>query len=168
LVDEITIFRIGLFGVAAIIIAALVKARREQRAGNQFFVIMILFWSSVIIIVLRPEILDDLVAITGFSNKAQILLIGSIIIIMYLLTIQLKKNQSISFNYHRIVRNTAITNFQQQVTDLISDKVDLVIVIAAKNESKTIGNVIDKIYALKLPQTFKIIVVNDGSTDDTD
>jgi len=167
LVDEITILRIGLFGVAAIIIAALVKARREQRAGNQFFVIMILFWSSVIIIVLRPEILDDLVAITGFSNKAQILLIGSIIIIMYLLTIQLKKNQSISFNYHRIVRNTAITNFQQQVTDLISDKVDLVIVIAAKNESKTIGNVVDKIYALKLPQTFKIIVVNDGSTDDT-
>ena len=167
MVDEISILRIVLIGVAGLIIAALVKARREQRAGNQFFGIMIIFWSSVIIIAFRPEILDDLVTITGLSNKAQILLIASIIIIMYLLTIQLKKNQSISFNYHRIVRNAAITNFQQQVNDLISDNVDLVIVIAAKNESKTIGNVIDKIYALKLPQTFKIIVVNDGSTDDT-
>jgi len=167
LVDDIFILRIALIGISGIIIAALVKARRQQRAGNQFFVIMILFWTSVIIIAIRPEILDDLVSITGLSNKAQILLIASIIIIMYLLTIQLKKNQSISFNYHRIVRNAAITNFQQQISDIISDKMNLVIVIAAKNESKTIANVIDKIYALKLPQTFKIIVVNDGSTDDT-
>ena len=65
MVDEISILRIVLIGIAGIIIAALVKARRDQRAGNQFFVIMILFWSSVIIIAFRPEILDDLVAITG-------------------------------------------------------------------------------------------------------
>jgi len=153
--------------ISGIIIGAIFKARIDKRSGNQFFVIMILFWSSVFITAYRPEILDDIVEITGLFNKAQVLLIFSIVIILYLLGLQLIKNQSISFNFHRIVRNSAITNFQQQIIDSISDKVDLVIVIAAKNESKTIGDVIDKINILQLPYNYKIIVVNDGSTDDT-
>ena len=153
--------------ISGIIIGALIKARKDQRTGNQFFVIMILFWSSVFIIAFRPEILDEIVNLTGLSNKAQILLIFSFAIIIYLLGIQLMKNQSISFNFHRIVRNSAISNFQQHIMDSITEQLDLVLVIAAKNESKTLGNVIDKIKSLSLPLKYKILVVNDGSTDDT-
>ena len=153
--------------ISALIIGGLVKARIDQRAGNQFFVVMILFWFAVFITAFRPEILDEIVKATGLFNKSQFLLVLSFIIIVYLLTLQLLKNQSISFNFHRVVRNAAISNFQQQAIDSNSDRLDLVIVIAAKNESKTIGDVIDKINLLKLPYSYKIIVVNDGSTDDT-
>jgi len=167
LVEEFSIIRIALMIISVIIIGALIKARKDQRAGNQFFVVMILFWSAVFITALRPDILDDIVIITGLFNKAQFLLILSIFIIVYLLTLQLFKNQSISFNFHRVVRNAAISNFQQQSMNSISDQLDLVIAIAAKNESKTIGVVIDKINSLKLPYSYKILVVNDGSSDDT-
>jgi hypothetical protein len=153
--------------ISLAIIGAVIKARKDQRAGNQFFIIMILFWVAIFITTFRPEILDDIVTYTGLFNKSQFLLILSMFIIMYLLTLQLLKNKSISFNFHRIVRNSAITNFQQQAMDSISEKVHLVIVIAAKDESKTIGVVIDKINSLKLPYSYKILVVNDGSTDDT-
>ncbi len=167
MVEEISVLRIALMIISGIIIGALIKAKKDQRAGNQFFVIMILFWSTVFIAAFRPEIFDDIVDLTGLSNKAQILLIASIMVIIYLLAIQLMKNQSISFNFHRIVRNSAISNFQQQILDFLSAQIDLVIVLAAKNEAKTIGNVIDKINSLHLPQKYKILVVNDGSTDDT-
>ena len=167
LAEEFSILRIALMIISIVIIVAIIKARKEQRTGNQFFVVMILFWFAVFITALRPEILDDIVVYTGLFNKSQFLLILSFVIIMYLLTLQLLKNQSISFNFHRVVRNASISNFQQQTMNSISEQLDLVIVIAAKNESQTIGDVIDKIDSLKLPYSYKILVVNDGSTDDT-
>jgi len=167
LAEELTLIRIGLMIISAVIIGAIVKARKDQRTGNQFFIVMILFWFAVFLSALRPEILDDIVEYTGLFNKSQVLLILSMVIIMYLLTIQLLKNKSISFNFHRVVRNAAISNFQQHTLNLNIDQLELMIVIAAKNESKTIGNVIDQINSLKLPYSYKILVVNDGSTDDT-
>ena len=167
LAEELTLIRIGLMIISAVIIGAIVKAKKDQRTGNQFFIVMILFWFAVFLSALRPEILDDIVEYTGLFNKSQVLLILSMVIIMYLLTIQLLKNKSISFNFHRVVRNAAISNFQQHTLNLNIDQLELMIVIAAKNESKTIGNVIDQINSLKLPYSYKILVVNDGSTDDT-
>jgi len=167
LAEELTLIRIGLMIISAVIIGAIVKARKDQRTGNQFFIVMILFWFAVFLRAFRPEILDDIVEYTGLFNKSQVLLILSMVIIMYLLTIQLLKNKSISFNFHRVVRNAAISNFQQHMLNLNIDQLELMIVIAAKNESKTIGNVIDQINSLKLPYSYKILVVNDGSTDDT-
>ena len=153
--------------ISIIAITAIVKIRKNQRTGNQFFVIMVIFWSATFITSIRPEILDDIVEATGLFNKAQFLLILSIVIILYLLTLQLMKNKSITFNFHRIVRNSAISTFNQEIASYITEKLDLVIVIAAKNESKTIGNVIEKIHLLNLPFSHKILVVNDGSTDNT-
>jgi hypothetical protein len=167
LAEELTYLRIGLMIISVVIIGAIVKVRKDQRTGNQFFVVMILFWFAVFLSAFRPEILDDIVDYTGLFNKSQVLLIFSIVIIMYLLTLQLLKNKSITFNFHRIVRNAAISNFQQQTMNSNADQLELMIVMAAKNESKTIGDVIDQINSLKLPYSYKILVVNDGSTDDT-
>jgi len=153
--------------ISIIAITAIVKIRKNQRTGNQFFVIMVIFWSATFITSIRPEILDDIVEATGLFNKAQFLLILSIVIILYLLTLQLMKNKSITFNFHRIVRNSAISTFNQEIASYITEKLDLVIVIAAKNESKSIGDVIEKINLLNLPFSHKILVVNDGSTDNT-
>ena len=166
MVEEISIVRVALMVVSLFAIAVIIKVRKDQRVGNSFFVIIVIFWSIAFITALRPEILDDIVIITGLFNKAQFLLILSVIIIMYLLTLQLIKNKNISYDFHRIVRNAATSNFRNEITRSINYRVNLIVLIAAKNESKTIGNVIEKIHSLGM-SSYKIIVVNDGSTDDT-
>ena len=131
--------------ISIIAITAIVKIRKNQRTGNQFFVIMVIFWSATFITSIRPEILDDIVEATGLFNKAQFLLILSIVIILYLLTLQLMKNKSITFNIHRIIRNSAISIFNQEIASYITENLDLEIVITVKNESKNIDNVIAKV-----------------------
>ena len=158
MVDDISIVRVALMIVSLFAIAIITKVRKDQRVGNSFFVIILIFWSIVFITALRPEILDEIVIITGLFNKAQFLLILSIIIIMYLLTLQLIKNKNISYNFHRIVRNAAISNFRNEVLNSIKDPVNLIVLIIAKNESKSIGNVIEK-----NPFSWNVFLHNYGS-----
>jgi len=166
--EEIPITRILLMLISILVVAVITKVRKDQRTGNQFFIIMVLFWSAVFITAFRPSIFEDVVVVTGLFNVAQLLLIFSIIIILYLLAMQVVKNRNTSYSLHNIVREIAVSNFKRGVRSFLPNKTDLIIVIVAKNESKTIGGVIEKIQSLNLPYSYKIIVVNDGSTDDTE
>ena len=166
--EEIPITRILLMLISILVVAVITKVRKDQRTGNQFFIIMVLFWSAVFITAFRPSIFEDVVVFTGLFNVAQLLLIFSIIIILYLLAIQVLKNKNAAYSLHNIVREIAISNFKRQVRNSIQHETDLIIVIAAKNESKTLGGVIERIKSLNIPYSYKIIVVNDGSTDDTE
>jgi len=154
--------------ISLLIISVIIKTKKDGRIGNQFFIILTIFWTAVFITAIRPEILDEIVIYTGLYNKAQFLLILSIGIILYLLAIQMVKNKNTSYSLHSIVREIAISNFKRGVRAFMPNKIDLIIVIAAKNESKTIGGVIKKIQSLNMSHSYKILVVNDGSTDDTE
>lgn len=168
MVEGTVIARIILMVISLFIIAVITKIRRDQRTGNQFFIIMVLFWSVVFITAYKPSIFEDVVVFTGLFNVAQFLLILSIIIILYLLATQVVRNKNTSYSLHSIVREIAVSNFKRGVSSFMPNKTDLIIVIAAKNESKTIGGVIERIKSLNMPYSYKIIVVNDGSTDGTE
>jgi len=160
--------RISLMVTSLIVIFFIIKAKNDQRLGNQFFIIMMIFWSSVFIIAIKPDILDSVLNTTGFVNRSQFLLSISVVIILYLLYLQTKKSKTISGNFNQMIRNISIISFKRELDIKKIDSPELVIVIVAKNESNTIGDVIDKINSLNLVQTHQIIVVNDGSTDETE
>lgn len=163
--DIIAIGKIGLFVISITIIILLINARITNRLGNQFFGIMLIFWIGVLVISIKPEILDSVLNNTGFINKAQFLLSASIVIIVYLLINQIKFGRIATSNLNQIVRKIALKNFTKEVK---KKKSDVIIVIVAKNEEKTLSNVINKIKQSKISCSYQIIVVNDGSTDRTE
>jgi len=160
--------KIGLVIISLVIIGVLIKIRTRGRIGNKFFGIMMVFWGFVIAISFNPNILDSLINSTGLDNRAQFLLILSMVIIVYTLYSQTIKNKNISGDFYLLIRKTAIDNFRREFKEDIKETMDILIVITAKNEEKTIGKVIDSIKLLKLTFSYKILVVNDGSTDDTE
>jgi len=149
--------------ISVILISLFVKLKRSDRVGNQFFVIMTVFWSVVFIISLKPDIIDSLLNIIGFENRAQFLLSISIIVIIYLLYQQTQKAQKASTNLNKVIRKVALSNFQKDIGNQI-EAVDVVIVIVAKDEEKTLGDVIEKIQSQRFSFLYKILVVNDGLT----
>jgi len=151
-----------------IIIITISILRKQDRMGNQFFVIMIAFWFGVFMIGLRPEILDSVLNTTGLVNRSQFLLGISLVVIIYLLYFQTIKSKRALFNLNQAIRKVALSNFKRELKNSNDDNPYLLIIIVAKDESETIGKVIDTIKSLNLPCSYKILVVNDGSTDNTE
>ncbi len=164
--SDFLIARWILVTISIIFISLLIKARINNRVGNQFFIIMIIFWSSILIISSRPEILDSVLDTTGLVNRAQFLFSVSLLIIGYLLYNQVLKNRTAVTNLNRIIRKVALANFAQQIKN--SENTQVVIILVAKDESATIGSVIDNIKSQNISESYKILVVNDGSEDDTE
>ena len=160
--------RIILMVISILMIIILVKVRNSNRIGNQFFVIIVLFWSSVFTVSLNPDVISMIIESSSLENRAQFLLIITIPIIIYLLYSQIIKNKNLSLNFRKVIRQIAISNFIRKIKNLKFNSLDLVIVIAAKDEEQTIGKVIDKVISLNLSINYKILVVNDGSTDKTE
>lgn len=163
--DFLLVGRIILSVISLITIVVMIKARYDGRLGNQFFGIMMLFWSGVIVIAIYPSVLDSVLNNTGFVNRSQFLLSVSIAFIIYLLYYQTQKTKIATGNLNQTIRNIALDYFRRE---LKNSKTDVVIVIVAKNEEKTIGKVIDEINSQTLTFDYKIIVINDGSTDKTE
>ena len=165
--DFIIIGRSVLIVFSIIAIAFSIWTRTRNRLGNEFFVIITIFWIGVLIIAINPAILDSVLNSTGFVNRAQFLLSVSIVIILYLLSYQLRKNKTISENLSKTVREIALDYFKREIADKKSNY-DVAIVIVGKNEEKTIGKVIDDIKSQSFSFTYGLIVVNDGSNDNTE
>jgi len=165
MIDTLFVSRIILMVISLVIIGGTTYAKRKQRLGNSFFIIILIFWISIFTISFDPRILDSILNLIGLDNRAQFLLILSLVFIVYLLLQQTTKTKNISFNLYNIVRDIAISNFKKEFSNVYPN---LAIVIVAKNESSTIGDVIDKIKSLEIPISYKILVVNDGSADDTE
>jgi len=166
--DPFLVYKIFLMILSAVLIVVITKLRIQNRTGNQFFIVMIIFWSGVFVIALRPSILDSVLNSTGLVNRAQFLFSISLIIILYLLFTQAVKSKTTSQNLNRVIRELALTNFRKDLSITKGKTIDVIIIIVAKNEETSIGTVIDKIHSLSLPSTYRIIVVNDGSTDKTE
>jgi hypothetical protein len=160
--------RLILMAVSIIMTLILIKVRHSNRIGNPFFVIVILFWLIIFIVAFNPNIISMIIESSSLENRAQFLLIVTIPIVVYLLYSQTIRNKNLSLNFRNVIRRIAISNFSRKINSLELNSLDLIIVIAAKNEEKTIGKVIEKIKLLKLIINYKIIVINDGSSDDTE
>ncbi|MHA7646494.1 DUF2304 family protein [Nitrosopumilus sp. S4] len=154
-----------MFIVSIFAIIILIKIKRDSRLGNEFFTILTIFWSIILLISSYPSILDSVLNNTGFVNKSQFLLSLSVAIIFYLLVNQSRKSKLVSQNLSNTIRTIALKDFK---TEIKEKNPKVVIVIVAKNEEKTIGTIIDKIKSQNFPFTYQIIVVNDGSTDNTE
>ena len=150
------------------VLAITIKSKINKRIGNDFFAIMLIFWSGVLVIAVKPDLLDSTLNNTGLVNRAQFLLSFSIILILYLLVYQIRKNKITSNNLNHIIRKIALDYFVKELENMKRDDVDVIIVIVAKDEEKTIGKVIDSIKSQKFLFSYKIILVNDGSTDSTE
>jgi len=162
---ELITARIILALISIFMMILFLKIFISKRLGLQLFIVTILFWSSLLIISLKPNILDIVIASFGLDNRAQILLSISVVFVVYFLISQIIRNKGLSANLFQIVRKVAISNFKEQI--IPEKNLKAVIVIPAKNEEKTIGQIIEKIHSQKLPFSYKILVINDGSTDDT-
>jgi len=165
--DFLIVGRSVLIVFSIIAITFSILSRTRNRLGNEFFVIITIFWIGVLIIAINPAILDSVLNNTGFVNRAQFLLSASIVIILYLLSYQLRKNKIVSENLSKIIRKIALEYFEREISEKKSNP-DVVIVIVGKNEEKTIGKVIDDIKSQSFPFTYDLIVVNDGSNDSTE
>jgi len=154
--------------VSLIVIFFIVKAKRDQRLGNQFFIAMIIFWTAVFVIALKPDILEPVLNTTGLVNRSQFLLSASILIILYLLYRESHHSKSVSLSFNQAIRKIALDYFRRELYEEKTNSTEVVIVIVAKNESKNLPKVIDDIHSLKLSFPYKILVVNDGSTDETE
>ena len=154
--------------ISTIMVLLLIKVRYSNRIGNQFFVIVILFWLIIFIVSFNPDIIGIIIESSSLENRAQFLLMITIPIVIYLLYSQVVKNKNLSLNFRKVIRQLAISNFSRKIKNLEFDSLYLVIVMAAKNEEKTIGEVIKKIKSLQLTIQYKIIVINDGSSDKTE
>lgn len=141
------------------------KIKSQKRIGNQFFGIIVIFWAAVLIVSIEPSILESIINASSFDNRAQFLLVLSIIIIIYLLFLEIRKGTATSGSLNKIVRKIAISNFKQNFSN--REKIGVLIVICAKNEANTIGKLIDEIKSMEMPFSYKILVINDGSTDET-
>ena len=162
---DLLIVRIALVILSIILISILIKIKAGDRIGNQLFFIGIIFWGGILIISINPSTLDGVLNNTGLVNRSQFLFGISLILVTYLLLLQITKNKGLSSVFFNAIRNTAITNFEE--SHKRNENIQVLIVITAKNEEKTIGIVIDKINSHNFSFTYNILVVNDGSTDKT-
>lgn len=164
--DFLLLGRIMLTIISIIVLGFIFKARLSNRLGNQFFSIMLIFWTGVIAIAIQPSLLDSVLNNTGFVNRAQFLLAISMGIIVYLLAIQTRKSKSSNESLNKVIRKIALDIFKKEYAEI--QKSEVIILIAAKDEEKNIGYVIDNINKQKISKSYKILVVNDGSGDMTE
>jgi len=156
--------RIVLMIISTILIIIVTKKRIQKTVSNQIFLIITIFWTSIFIIALNPNILDNVLQITGLENRSQFLLIISIIIILYLLYHQISKNKLLTLKFHNIISEIAISNYNQKIS---ISKNSIVILIPAFNEVKSLGIVLDSIPDSILNHPISKVVIDDGSSDDT-
>jgi len=165
MVNEIIIARLVLVILSILMIFVIIRLKKNDRIGNQFFWPVIIFWGIVLTVSTEPSVIDMIMNSTALGNNAQFLLIISVGFILYLLFTQVRRSENASLDLHIVVRNIAISNFKQNIKN--PKKSEVLIIICAKNESKTIGQLIDSINSQELPFSYNILVVNDGSTDET-
>ena len=166
-IDFFVIGRILLILISIGILLILTKIRFQKRTGNQFFIIMFIFWISVLSISIKPNLLDSVLNNSGFVNKSQFLFSVSLMIIIYLLIQMTVKTRRTNFNFNKVIRKISIDNFSKEIKN-IDNNFEVLIVIVAKNEEKTIGDVIKGIKTANISELYKILIINDGSDDKTE
>lgn len=124
--------------------------------GGAGFILLTLFY---------PGFQEKFASVFGVARVADIIVYGALIVLAYFYFELLNELTKQKFNTTRLVSALAIDKNSRQIPTYVHDeKARFCFLIRAYNEWQTIGKTIDEI--LKAGYT-KIIVVNDGSSDDT-
>ena len=78
---------------------------------------MMVFWTGVLIIASKPDLLNSVLNNTGLVNRSQFLLSFSIVIILYLLVYQIRKNKTTSDNLNNTIRKIALNYFVKELKE---------------------------------------------------
>ena len=140
------------------------KLKWENKLPNQLFVILLIFWIIVIVISAYPSLLDDFLSNIGLENRAQFLLVITVIVLLYVIYTQMSKNKNLSLDINRIISDIAISNFKQNANELRNS---IVLLIPALNEVKSLPKVLSQIPSELLNHKISVVVIDDGSSDET-
>lgn len=162
--EEYLVARTILIIISIVVIGIFTKRKIEQKISSQLFFVLVIFWSIVILISIQPNLLDEILKITGLENRSQFLLIISIIVLLYLLYTQVSKNKSLSLDFNRTISEIAISNFKQDPNQI---KDSIVLLIPAFNEVGSLSQVLEKIPQSIFGHKVSRVVIDDGSTDET-
>ena len=162
--EEYLIPRIALIIISIIVIFYSSKLKWENKLPNQLFVILLVFWIIVIVISAYPSLLDDFLSNIGLENRAQFLLVITVIVLLYVIYTQMSKNKNLSLDINRIISDIAISNFKQNANELRNS---IVLLIPALNEVKSLPKVLSQIPSELLNHKISVVVIDDGSSDDT-
>ena len=164
MVEDFLIPRIILIIISITVILYASKRKWENKLTNQLYIILLVFWIIVLVISSQPSLLDEFLNITGLENRAQFLLIITILVLLYVLYTQVSKNKNLSLDMNRIISEIAISNFKQDANAI---KGSIVLVIPAFNEINSLPKVLSEIPDNLLEHKISTIVIDDGSTDET-
>ena len=164
MVEEFLIPRIILIIISITVIIFASKRKWENKLTNQLYGILVAFWVTVIAISTQPSLLDEFLNFTGLENRAQFLLIITILVLLYVLYAQISKNKNLSLDINRIISEIAISNFKQDANEI---KNSIALVIPAYNEIKSLPNVLSGIPSTLFDRKISKIVIDDGSSDET-
>lgn len=162
--EEYLLPRIALIIISLIVITYSTKLKRENKLTNQLYIILVSFWTSVLVISSQPSLLDDFLSTIGLENRAQFLLIITVLVLLYVIYTQMSKNKILSLDMNRIISDIAISNFKQDANE-IRDSITLL--IPAYNEVKSLPKVLSEIPSKLNEHKICKVVIDDGSNDDT-
>lgn len=140
---------------------------------NKFnFFLSLLFSISIFLVSLNPNILNvlrDLLALKEAERaRILILLIGSSIALWFLFIINRVSYDRHKFQFDKLVRKLG----EEEAIPIISDekfrKSDIAILIPAYNEASNLDILIPEIYSNMSNQKIAVIIIDDGSTDNTE
>ena len=130
----------------------------KKRTGNEFFVIMIIFWGGILTVLVKPELLEFILDITGLLNRTQFLLSISLILIIYLMIKQIQKSRKVISDYNQLIRKISLENFKKEYFQVLKNT-DILIIICVKNEEKTIEKVINDIRNQTIKEDYESYVL---------
>jgi hypothetical protein len=164
MVEEYLLPRLALITISLIVVIYSSKLKWEHKLSNQFYIVFLIFWIIIILICIEPSILDNFLNIFGLENRAQFLLIITVLVLLYVIYTQISKNKNMSLDMNRIISDIAISNFKQNANEI---KDSIVLIIPALNEVKSLPKVLSQIPSEILDHKISKIVIDDGSTDET-
>lgn len=162
--EEYLIPRIALIIISLIVIVYSTKLKRENKLVTQLYIILVSFWISVLVISSQPSLLDDFLTTIGLENRAQFLLIITVLVLLYVIYTQMSKNKILSLDMNRIISDIAISNFKQDANEIRNS---ITLLIPAYNEVKSLPKVLSEIPSDFNGHKICKVVIDDGSDDDT-
>ncbi len=143
---------------------------KRKKMNALHFIVFFLWWGLVILFALDQHLLNDFGGFFGIARGADLLVYIALIFLFYFYFDLLNKHTKDRFQLTRLISQDAIrkgylTNQEQIKASGSSDfKDQFVFAIRVYNEEAKIGEVIDEIIANGFS---KIVLANDGSTDNT-
>lgn len=160
---------LGVVGGLLIFLFAFLQFR-AGRSRRVDFIVGSLTGSLLIIVAANPStvnLLRDLLALESEQFSRIIALLIAAVVVMWMLLLQSQgRITALSDQFDKLVRATAATGLVSR-NRRDSPSAEILVAIPAYNEAENIGTVIQRVPRSVLGSSVEVLVVDDGSSDDT-